>query len=89
MSAWKRSVDQPIAIDKRISLITAIFSNRSVAEAVKLLHREDIQAFVDAVDEVLPHSSAQRTRLTDLASCRVDAGEPSTTAEEEVCEHTV
>ena len=89
MSAWKRSIDQPIAIDKRISLIKAIFSNRSVAEAVKHLRREDIQAFVDAVDEVLPHSSAQGTWLADLTSCRVDIGEPSTTVEEEVCEHTV
>ena len=89
MSAWKRSIDQPIAIDKRISLITAIFSNRSVAEAVKHLCKEDVQAFVDVVDEVLPCSSVQAKWLTDLASCRVDTGEPSTTAEEEVCEHTV
>ena len=89
MSAWKRSIDQPIAIDKRISLITAIFSNRSVAEAVKHLRREDVQAFVDVVDEVLSHSSAQGTWLTDLTSCRVDTGEPGTAAEEEVSEYTV
>ena len=89
MSAWKRSIDQPIPIDKRISLITAIFSNRSVAEAVKRLCREDVQEFVDVVDEVLPHSSAQGRWLTDLTSCWVDIGKSSTTAEEEVCEHTV
>ena len=89
MSAWKRSIDQPIAIDKRITLITAIFSNRSVAEAVKHLCREDVQAFVDAVDEVLPHSSVQGRWFADLTSCRVDTGEPSTTVEEEVCEHAV
>ena len=89
MSAWKRSIDQPIAIDKRISLITAIFSNRNVAEAVKCLSRDDAQAFVDVVDEVLPPSSVQGKWLTDLTSCRADTGEPSTTAEEEVYLHTV
>ena len=89
MSAWKRSNDQPIAIDKRISLITAIFSNRNVAEAVKCLSRDGAQAFVDVVDEVLPRSSIQGKRLTDLTPCRVDIGEPRTAAEEEVCEHTV
>ena len=56
ISAWKCSIDQPIAIDKRISLITAIFSNRGVAEAVKRLSRDDAQAFVDVVDEVISHS---------------------------------
>jgi len=74
ISAWKRSNDKPIAMDKRISLITAIFSNRFVAEAVKLLCREDAQAFVDVVDEVLPRSSIQVERLTNLTSCRVDVG---------------
>ena len=89
ISAWKRSIDQPIAIDERISLITAIFSNRSVAEAVKCLCREDAQAFVDVVDEVLPQSFVQGKWLTDLTSCRVDIGEPRTAAEEEVSEHAV
>jgi len=89
ISAWKRSADQPIAIDKRISLITAIFSNRSVAEAVKCLCREDAQAFVDVVDEVLPHSSIRGEWLTDLTSRRVDIGECGTAAEEEVREHAV
>jgi len=59
ISAWKRSIDQPIATNKRIYLTTAIFSNRGVAEAVKLLDKEDAQAFVDVVDEVLSHSSVQ------------------------------
>ena len=89
ISAWKRSIDQPIAIDKRISLITAIFSNRGVAEAVKCLCREDAQAFVDVVDEVLSHSSVQGKWLTDLTRCQVDIGEPGTAAQEEVSEHTV
>ena len=89
ISAWKRSIDRPIAIDKRISLITAIFSNRGVAEAVKRLSRDDAQAFVDVVDEVPPHSSVQRGWLTDLTRCRVDTGEPRTAAQEEVSEHSV
>ena len=57
ISVWKRSIDRPISVDKRVSLITAIFSNHHVAEAVKCLCREDAQAFVDVVDEVVLHSS--------------------------------
>ena len=89
ISMWKRSMDQPIAIDKRISLVTAIFSNRGVAEAVKRLSRDDAQAFVDVVDEVILHSSIQVKWLTDLTRCRVDIREPRTAAQEEVCKHTV
>jgi len=67
ISAWKRSINQSIAIDKRISLIAAIFSNRGVAEAVgKHLRRDDAQAFVDVVDEVLLQPFVQGKRLTDL-----------------------
>ena len=89
ISAWKRSIDHPIAIDKRISLITAIFFNHHVTEAVKCLCREDAQAFVDVVDEVLPHSSVQAKWLTDMTSCRVDIGELRTAAKEEMSEHTM
>jgi len=56
ISAWKRSTDRPISTDKRVSLITAIFSNRFMAKAVERLCREDAQAIVDVTDEVLPHS---------------------------------
>jgi len=66
--ALKRTVDRPIAVDKSISLITAVFSDRGVAEAVKRLSRDDAQAFVDVVDEVIPHSSVQGKCLTDLNS---------------------
>ena len=89
ISAWKRSIDQPIAVDNRISLIMAIFSNRNVAEAVKHLCRDDAQAFVDVVDEVLPRSSVQGEWPTDLTSCRVDIGEPGTAVQEKVSEHAV
>ena len=68
ISAWKRSVGQPIAIDKRISLITAVFSDRRVAEVAKRLSKDDAQAFVDMVDEVLPRSSVQGKWLTGLNS---------------------
>jgi hypothetical protein len=64
--AWKRSINGPIVIDKRISLITAIFSDRCGVEAVKRLRGDDAQAFVDVLDEVPPHSSVQRKWLTDL-----------------------
>ena len=57
--AWKRSIDRPIVVNKRISLITAIFSNRGVADAVKCLCKDDAQALVDVVDEVVPRSSVQ------------------------------
>jgi len=89
ISAWKRSIDRPIAIDKRISLITAIFSNRGVAEVVKRLSRDDAQAFVDVVDQVILHPLIQGKWLTDLTRCRVDIGEPGIAAQEEVSEHIV
>jgi hypothetical protein len=63
ISAWKRSTNHPIVIAKRISLITAIFSDRCGVEAVKRLCGDDAQAFVDVLDEVLPHSSVQRLRM--------------------------
>ena len=68
ISAWKYLINCPIALDKRISLITAILSDRCGAEAIKRLCRDDAQAFVDVIDEVLPHSSVQGNRLTDLNS---------------------
>jgi len=68
ISAWKRSIGRPIAIDKRISLVTAIFSDRRVAEAVKRLSRDDVQAFVDVVDEVVPILPSKRKWLTNLNS---------------------
>jgi len=59
ISAWKCSINRLIATDKHISLITAVFSGRYVAEAVKRQCEDDAQAFVDVVDEVLPRSSIQ------------------------------
>ena len=62
--AWKCSVDSPLTTNKRISLVTAIFSDRSAAEVVKRLSGGDVQSFVDVIDEVLSHSSSQEP--TDL-----------------------
>ena len=51
---WKRviSIDRHLSTDDRVSLITAIFSNRDETEAVKLLSGEDAQSFVDVIDQV-------------------------------------
>lgn len=58
--AWKRLVDRPFRLDERISLITDIISDRNEIEVVTGLNRDDAQAFVDAVDEVLATSPSQR-----------------------------
>jgi len=68
ISVLKRSIDRPIPTDKRISLVAAVSSDRYVAETVKRLSRDDAQAFVDVVDEVLPRSSVQGEWVTDLNS---------------------
>ena len=49
-------VDCPFALDERISLTKAIFSNREETEAVKNLHGNDAQSFVNILDEVLLHN---------------------------------
>ena len=53
--AWKRLIDRPLFKDERIALITDLFSDRDETEAVKRLSGDDAQAFVDVIDEVLPH----------------------------------
>jgi len=54
--AWKRLIDRPRARDKRISLITYLFSNREETEAAKRLRGNDAQSFVDVIDEVISRS---------------------------------
>ena len=44
-------------MDKCVSMITAVFSDRGGVEAVKRLCRDDAQAFIDVIDEVPLHSS--------------------------------
>ena len=54
MPAWKRLVNRPVMIERRIDLIKVIFADRNELEAVKRLCGGDAQAFVDVLDEVLP-----------------------------------
>lgn len=55
--AWKHLISCPLPVDERISLIMAIFSDRSEVGQVNHLCGEDAQTFVDVIDEVgtFPH----------------------------------
>ena len=64
--AWKRLIDRPHATDKRISLITDLFSNGDETEAVKCLCGDDAQSFIDVIDEVLL-LSFQQNRTANLS----------------------
>ena len=57
--AWKRLIDRPLAADERITLITAIFSDRNETEVVRRLCGDDAQRFVDVIDEVFRRSSVR------------------------------
>ncbi|KAF9645415.1 kinase-like protein [Thelephora ganbajun] len=50
---WKRLIDPILPLDERVSLITAMFSDHNGLETVGQLCRDDVQAFVDAIDEML------------------------------------
>lgn len=52
--AWGHMADNALGLDDRVSLITDIFSGSDEAEIVKLLRRNAVQSFVDAIDEVPP-----------------------------------
>ena len=49
-------VELPLASGNQTSLISDILSDRDETEAVKSLHGDDAQTFVDVVDKVLPFS---------------------------------
>lgn len=51
--AWERLISDALPTDKRISLITAIFSDSNEVDTVNHLHGDDAQAFIDVIDEVL------------------------------------
>ena len=61
-------IDHPLPTDERVSLIASLFSDSDETEAIKRLHGDDAQLFVDAVDEVFSHYSFQKNRTTDLNS---------------------
>lgn len=52
--AWKRLIDCSLTLDKRISLVMVLFSNRDEIEVVGRLRGDDAQSFVDVMDQVLP-----------------------------------
>ena len=51
---WKRLIDRPLAPDERISLVAELFSDHDEIEAIKYLHGDDAQSFIDVMDEVFP-----------------------------------
>jgi len=53
--AWKELISHPLTMDKRISMIAAIFSDRNQAKMVERLDGDDAQIFIDVVDEVSLH----------------------------------
>jgi len=53
---WKELIGHTLATDKRISLITKIFSDHDEVEVVGHLSGDDAQAFVDTVSEVSPYT---------------------------------
>lgn len=58
---WKRLIDCPPVTSERISLITAVFSDKDEIEVVQGLCKDDAQAFIDIVDEV--RTSSNQTHL--------------------------
>ena len=65
-------IDCPLTTDERVSLITAIFSDRNEIDVVKRLRGDDAQSFVDVMDEVLPLSfiSEERAHRAELKLSR-------------------
>jgi hypothetical protein len=50
--AWKRLIGDTVATHERISLVSAIFSDRHQVEMVGNLFGDDAQSFIDVIDEV-------------------------------------
>ena len=55
LPAWRRLINGPLATTERVSLVTAIFSDRNEIETVKRLCGDDAQTVIDVMDEVLIH----------------------------------
>ena len=51
----QRLIDRAVAEGGLVSVIEAIFSNEKVSDIVEWLRRDDVQTFVDVVDEVRHH----------------------------------
>ena len=54
--AWKRLIDPGFPVDKRVDLVTSIFSDRSEIKRVTNISGDDAQAFINAIDEVSLHA---------------------------------
>ena len=48
---WKRLIDPQLPTNERIQLIKSVFSDRDEVEVFKYLSGNDVQAFVDVIDE--------------------------------------
>ena len=48
---WKRLIDPRLPTNERIQLIETIFSDRDEVEVFKYLSGNDVQIFVDVIDE--------------------------------------
>ena len=48
-------INAPLATAERVSLVTAVFSDRNETEAIKRLCGNDAQFVIDVIDEVLVH----------------------------------
>ena len=54
--SWKRLIGDTLTIDERVSLITAIFSDRNQAKMVGYLSGDDAHTFINMMDEVSHHT---------------------------------
>ncbi|KAF9643165.1 kinase-like protein [Thelephora ganbajun] len=68
---WKPLIDCLLAMDERVSLITAIFSNREETEVVECLCGSDAQSFVDVIYETLDILASWLRRKCLTALCKI------------------
>ena len=52
--AWKRLIGHPHTANERIPLIADLLSDRDEVKAIKRLSMDEVQSFVDILDEVFP-----------------------------------
>ena len=66
---WKQLITRTFATHERISLITTIFSDNDQVEMVKQLSGDDVQTFIDVLDEASPCTiSYSKERLINFDS---------------------
>lgn len=57
---WKRLISPALVMDERISLITMIFSDNNQAEMAEHLSGDNMQMFINQIDEASPAQSHVR-----------------------------